>query len=117
MRFGADFQGSTGSIDSAEISTPLQIAGQRQLRLDVPLIADAAARSAGGVYGELELTPARWTTLELGARGDMWIVDGSSTSAFDPRVRWTVFIGDASRCTSPPAWRTSRPRTCFRCRA
>jgi hypothetical protein len=94
VRVGADLQGSTGSITSADISAPLQVAGRRQLRLDVPLIAEAAARSASGVYAELHWNPAKWTELELGARGDLWIVDGDPTAAFDPRARWTIYAGD-----------------------
>ena len=94
LRIGADLQGSTGDIKSAELTAPLQVAGRRQLRLDIPLIADAAARSASGVYAELYLKPTAWSALELGARGDLWIVDGEPTAAFDPRLRFVVFLSE-----------------------
>jgi hypothetical protein len=94
LHTGADFQGSVGDIQSLTMDAPLQVAGRRQLRFDLPLIADAAARSAGGVFGELGLRVTSWSKLDLGLRADMWLVDGRSNTALDPRVRYTVFVSD-----------------------
>jgi hypothetical protein len=91
LHAGADFQGSVGEIDSATRSSPLQVAGRRELRLDLPLVAEAAARSAAGGFLELHVEPSAFYALDLGARSDLWIVDGDPIAAVDPRARFTVF--------------------------
>ena len=94
LHTGADFQASVGDVQSQTMNTPLQIAGRRQIRFDLPLIADAAARSAGGVFAELGLRLTSWSKLDLGVRSDLWLVDGHADAALDPRVRYTIFVGD-----------------------
>ena len=94
LHTGADFQASVGDIHSQTMDEPLQVAGRRQLRFDLPLVADAAARSAGGVFGELGMRVTSWSKLDLGLRADMWLVDGRANTALDPRVRYTVFVSN-----------------------
>ncbi len=93
LRVGADMLGSVGDIQSVSGSAPTVFAGRRQIRVDLPFFADAAARNAGGTYAELELRPASWSALDLGARWDAWIVDGNAETAADPRVRATFYPG------------------------
>jgi hypothetical protein len=93
LHSGADFQASVGNIQSQNMDAPLEIAGRRQVRFDLPLIADAAARSAGGVFVELGVRPTDWSKLDVGLRSDLWLVDGRSDAALDPRLRYTVYVG------------------------
>jgi outer membrane receptor protein involved in Fe transport len=46
--------------------------------------ASLPARSMSGVYGELTLEPLAGLTLELGARGDLWLAGSASELAFSP---------------------------------
>jgi hypothetical protein len=90
LRMGADMLGSVGSIDSVSGRAPTVFAGRRQIRVDLPQYADVPARNAGGAFAELALQPAAWTRVNLGARSDVWVVQGETSVAADPRVRWTV---------------------------
>lgn len=49
-------------------------------------LAGRTARNAAGVYLELALAPADPVELELGVRGDNWVVAGEAEQAVDPRV-------------------------------
>ena len=94
LRVGADMLGSVGDIQSISGSAPTVFAGRRQIRVDLPFVADAPARNAGGTFAELNLRPARWSALELGARWDAWIVDGRTETAADPRLRLIFYPAD-----------------------
>ncbi|MDH5672519.1 MAG: TonB-dependent receptor [Myxococcales bacterium] len=97
LRLGADFQASLGSIDSLTQNAPLQVGGRRQLRVDLPIYAEAAARSAGGIHGELQLAPLDPLVLDLGLRWDLWLVEGEPSQAVDPRLRATYHLGNTAR--------------------
>jgi hypothetical protein len=95
LRVGADMLGSVGDIESISGSAPTVFAGRRQIRVDLPFVADAPARNAGGTFAELALKPASWNALELGARWDAWIVGGTTETAVDPRLRVIFYPADA----------------------
>ena len=85
---GLDLLGSVGEIESLGLDDLSTRA--RRVRLDVPLYADAAARSAGGGYLELLLAPVPWAELQIGARADLWLVQGEPEPAVDPRARFSL---------------------------
>ncbi|MDH5673094.1 MAG: Plug domain-containing protein [Myxococcales bacterium] len=89
LRAGADMLGSVGEIDSVQGQLPPVVAGRRDLRVDLPVYAEAAGRNAGGSFLELLWKPAPTVAAELGARADVWVVEGKATGAFDPRLRLT----------------------------
>lgn len=90
LHVGADMLGSTGDIESVVAQAPPVLSGRRELRVDLPQVADVPARNAGGSFAELSISPGRVVELELGARVDAWLVSGDTSVAADPRARVTV---------------------------
>ena len=97
LHMGAEFYGSSGRIETLVARGRNVVAGQRQLRVDVPLYADAPARSTGGAFAELRLRPEPHLELALGLRSDIWIVSGQLSAAVDPRVRATYHVDEQLR--------------------
>jgi hypothetical protein len=85
VQAGADLVGSSGDVSDPDGV----LAGfLGSAAIDLPFYAEAGAREAMGLYGELELRPHDAWRIEAGLRGDLWIVAGSGPEAApSPRLR------------------------------
>ncbi len=84
VRIGSDLIASSGEIDA-----PLRELTDDDTPNDSvdPEIEAVPGRAVGGVYAEVGFRPFEELALELGVRGDLWMVGGGYDGAIDPRVR------------------------------
>ncbi len=86
LRMGADLYASTGQVEqsSGMLGSP-----EGNIQVSLPTLAEAAARSQGGLWAETTLNTSTRTRLDAGLRFDYWSVSSRFDVAFDPRLRFT----------------------------
>jgi outer membrane receptor protein involved in Fe transport len=80
LRVGGDFLGTTGHLRD------LDTEDLNNLDFANPNYASVAARSMGGVYGELHLPLSARLDLDTGLRGDVWFTGTRAEGAVEPRA-------------------------------
>jgi hypothetical protein len=91
VRMGGDLYASIGDIENhnGAVASP-----DGDLRVNLPIIAQASVRNQGGLFVQSSVWLGDDTLLDLGLRFDYWSVQSKINLAADPRVRVTYDVTD-----------------------
>ena len=90
FRIGGEMFGAAGDIDIGDMADGAATSAMNPAANQ--FLASVAARSLAAVYLELEWSPSRWMTYDLGFRSDLWMAGGTAELALDPRLRGTLHV-------------------------